>query len=152
MKGKIMTDKATKKFNSIFYPGIIIMIVSLFLLAGTSYAWFTSTVEHSQNTISSGKLEVSLTLNDSTINLEPKIHSNSWIIETEDFVTLTANDSLTIKNTGTLNACITIDYEDESLQDKVISLDSGDQETYIISFSGKANIYCQSEFSHNKTL
>ena len=147
-----MTDKATKKFNSIFYPGIIIMIVSLFLLAGTSYAWFTSTVEHSQNQIASGKLEVELKLNDSAINLEPKTHSNSWIIETEELVSLTTNDSLVIKNTGTLNACITIDYEDDSLTDEVVLLNSGTQQTLVISSTGKANIYCQSEFSYNKTL
>ena len=50
-----MNDKATKKFNRIFYPGIIIMIVSLFLLAGTSYAWFTSSIEQTDNKIVSGK-------------------------------------------------------------------------------------------------
>ena len=146
-----MTDKATKKFNRIFYPGIIIRIVSLFLLAGTSYAWFTTTVEQNDNQIISGKLDVNITLNSSAIALNQGENLNSWVIESGD-VTINENDSILIKNIGTLDACITIDFVDSLLEDKVISVKASQEILYTFSSSGVANIYCQSEFSYNKTL
>lgn len=146
-----MKDRATKKFNRIFYPGIIIMIVSLFLLAGTSYAWFTSTVEHNENKIEAGKIDVSVTLNNTAINLEPRIGSNSWVIQSEE-VTFAQNETITIKNIGTLNVYITVDFMDILKEDQVILVNVGEEKTYTFSTSNTACIYCQSEFSYNKTL
>ena len=73
-----MKDKSTISFNKIFVSGLVVAFVCIFLLTGTTYAWFTMSIDNSENTIQTVKLGLSVkdninnieysTLNDNTTN------------------------------------------------------------------------------------
>ena len=113
-----MKDKSTISFNKIFVSGLVVAFICIFLLTGTTYAWFTMSIDNSENTIQTVKLGLSVkdninnieysTLNDNT--------TKKWLLyidelnDSDKLVNISSDGiELTFTNTGTIKSVVYFD-------------------------------------------
>lgn len=146
-----MSKKTTNKSRYLLGFSCISTIICLFLFAGTTYAWFSSEVEYTNNKIVSGNLDVEVTLNSNEIVLVKDNSSYTLKLFAEN-IFVNSNDKLIVSNIGTLNSVIIIDYQDDLIEDIIIKIDSDKNITYTLSDSGTINLYYQSQKTYSNSL